>query len=107
MSAGGTTSANAYCASSTDLGSFPGKGNVSFYVPISATCYRFTVSDLMDQLQGIGMYGCDTRKLTLNGVDCTAGCTARLPMERAEDGYWYVAFSAGKSSGCKAQWWWF
>jgi hypothetical protein len=104
-STGGTT--NGFCTSYTDLGSLPALSNITQYVPIAATCYRFTVSDLMNQLQGLGMYSCDTRKGTINGVDCTLGCKSSLPMERATDGYWYVAFTAGKSSSCRAQWWWY
>jgi hypothetical protein len=53
------------------------------------------------------MYNCETRTGKINGIDCTSGCAASLPIERAADGYWYVDFSAGKSSSCKVQWWWF
>lgn len=95
------------CASYTDLGTFPSKSSTEQAVPIGATCYRFTVSDLMSQVQGMGIYGCDTRKSAINGIDCTTGCSASLPIERAPDGFWYVEFDAGRSSSCKAQWWWY
>ena len=105
VATGGAT--NGFCKSYTDLGTLPALSNTAQYVPIAVTCYRFTVSDLMNQVRGLGMYGCDTRKGTINGIDCTSDCSSSLPMERAADGYWYVEFTAGKSSSCRAEWWWY
>jgi hypothetical protein len=100
-------SGNFACASYIDLGAFPNRSNTEQAVPVAATCYRFTVTDLMAQLHGVGLYECDTRQSTINGIDCTSGCSTRMPIERTADGYWYIEFAAGKSSSCKAQWWWF
>lgn len=106
MGSGGATAAVVACSTYVDLGTLPGSSNASQSVPTASTCYRYSVSDGVSQIHGFGMYNCDTRTASINGNDCTMGCST-IPIARDADGYWYVKFSQGVSSTCVASWWWY
>lgn len=108
---GGTSSTgNPYCRTYTDLGALQSAATQRVALPSVAICYRFTVASTSDQFHGIQMSNCDTRTVTINGTDsgCApgTGCSVEIPIPRASDGYWYVAFTAGATTYCTSSWWW-